>query len=83
VHEGNIADRDDARLLLGKALEKLPRMQKLWADRGYNGKIDEWMKERLDGLWRSSSLRAGGFGCLLERNPHPTREGSLCCQEGG
>lgn len=47
VHEGNIADRDGARLLLGKVAEKLPRMQKVWADRGYNGKIGEWMKERL------------------------------------
>jgi len=47
VHEGKIADRDGARLLLGKAVEKLPRMQKVWADRGYNGKIGGWMKERL------------------------------------
>jgi putative transposase len=47
VHEGKIADRDGARLLLGKAVEKLPRIQKVWADRGYNGKIGEWMKERL------------------------------------
>jgi len=47
VHEGNVADRDGARLLLGKAAAKLPRMEKVWADRGYNGKIGEWMKERL------------------------------------
>jgi putative transposase len=47
VHEGNVADRDGARLLLKKAAEKLPRMEKVWADRGYNGKIGEWMKERL------------------------------------
>jgi len=47
VHEANIADRDGARHLLGKAAEKLPRMEKVWADRGYNGKIGEWMKERL------------------------------------
>jgi putative transposase len=47
VHEANIADREGARLLLGKAAEKLPRMEKVWADRGYNGKIGEWMKERL------------------------------------
>jgi putative transposase len=47
VHEGNIADRDGAKLLLGKAAAKLPRMEKVWADRGCNGKIGEWMKERL------------------------------------
>jgi transposase len=32
VHEGNIADRDGARLLLGKAAEELPRIQKVWAE---------------------------------------------------
>lgn len=47
VHEGNIADWDGARLLLGKAAAKLPRMERVWTDRGYNGKIGEWMKERL------------------------------------
>lgn len=47
VHEGNVADRDGTRLLLGKAAAKLPRMEKVWADRGYNGKIGEWMKEQL------------------------------------
>lgn len=47
VHEGDIADRDGARLLLGKSAAKLARMEKVWADRGYNGKIGEWMKERL------------------------------------
>lgn len=47
VHEANVADRDGAKLLLGKIGEELPRMRRVWADRGYNGKIGEWMKERL------------------------------------
>jgi putative transposase len=47
VHEGDIADREGAKLLLDRAAAQLPRMQKVWADRGYNGKIGEWMKERL------------------------------------
>ncbi len=47
VHKGNIADRDGARLLLGKAAAELPRMERVWADRGYNGKIGEWIKEQL------------------------------------
>jgi putative transposase len=47
VHEANIADRDGARLLLGKVGNRFPRMEKVWADRGYNGKIGEWIKERL------------------------------------
>jgi putative transposase len=47
VHEANIADRDGAKLLLAKISEGLPRMEKVWAERGYNGKIGEWIKERL------------------------------------
>jgi putative transposase len=47
VHGANIADRDGAKLLLAKLGEGLPRMEKVWADRGYNGKIGEWIKERL------------------------------------
>ena len=47
VHEANIADRDGAKLLLEKVGDRLPRMEKVWADRGYNGKTGEWMKERL------------------------------------
>ena len=48
VHKASIADRDGARLLLlGKVGNRLPRMEKVWADRGYNGKIGEWIKERL------------------------------------
>ena len=47
VHEANIADRDGAKLLLEKVGDRLPRMEKVWADRGYNGKIGEWIKERL------------------------------------
>jgi putative transposase len=49
VYEASVADRDGAKLfLLGKIGEELPRMRRVWADRGYNGqKIGEWMKERL------------------------------------
>ena len=47
VHEANIADRDGAKLLVEKVGDQLPRMEKVWADRGYNGKIGAWIKERL------------------------------------
>jgi putative transposase len=47
VHEASIADRDGARLLLGNVGERFPRMEKVWADRGYNGKIGDRMKEHL------------------------------------
>jgi putative transposase len=47
VHGANIADRAGAKLLPAKISEGLARMEKVWADRGYNGKIGEWIKERL------------------------------------
>ena len=47
VHEASIADRDGAKLLLEKIGDRLARMEKVWADRSYNGKIGEWIKERL------------------------------------
>jgi hypothetical protein len=43
----HIAHREGARLLLGKVGDQLPQMERVWADRGYNVKIGEWMKERL------------------------------------
>jgi hypothetical protein len=43
--------------LFGKTAEKLPKM---WAARGYNGKIGEWMKERLEWTLRSSSRHEDG-----------------------
>jgi putative transposase len=46
VHAADIADRDGAKLLLEKVGDRLPRMEKVWADRGYNGKIGEWIAER-------------------------------------
>jgi transposase len=47
VHEASIADRDGAKLLLGKVGDRLPRMEKVWADRGYGGEIGGWIKEHL------------------------------------
>jgi transposase len=48
VHEGKIADPDGARLLLGRAVEKLPRgCRRCGPTEAINGKIGGWMKERL------------------------------------
>jgi hypothetical protein len=47
VHEGNIADRDGTKVLLAKVARSLLRTERIWADRDYNSKIGEWMKERL------------------------------------
>lgn len=41
VHEANAVDRDGAKLLLVKVGERLARMRRVWAGRGYNGKLGE------------------------------------------
>jgi putative transposase len=45
VHTANIQDRDGAKLVLTKLLERLPcsRLQRIWADGGYAGKLVEWV----------------------------------------
>ncbi|CAG1005612.1 hypothetical protein METP2_03675 [Methanosarcinales archaeon] len=45
VHAANIQDRDGAMLVLGKAKGKFPRLQLIWADGGYTGKLIEWTKQ--------------------------------------
>jgi putative transposase len=48
LHETSIAERDGAKVLLEKVGDRLPRMEKVWADRGYNDNmIGGWMKKRL------------------------------------
>ena len=45
VHVANIQDRDGARLLLTKAKGLFPRLQRIWADGGYAGKLIGWVQE--------------------------------------
>jgi putative transposase len=45
VHAANIQDRDGAMLVLGKAKGKFPRLQLIWADGGYEGKLIVWAKQ--------------------------------------
>jgi putative transposase len=44
VHAANIQDRDGAMLVLGKAKGKFPRLQLIWVDGGYAGKLIDWTK---------------------------------------
>jgi putative transposase len=48
VHAADIADRDGARLLLEGVGGEFPRLEHVWADMGYRGKVVEWIKERLN-----------------------------------
>ena len=44
VHPADIQDRDGARLALAQLLGRFPRLQLLWADGAYGGKLVEWAK---------------------------------------
>jgi len=69
VHTANIQDRDGARLLLAKAKGWFPRLQRLWADGGYAGKLIDWLQETcgwvLEIIKRSDAVK--GFKLLPRR----------------
>jgi len=43
VHPADVQDRDGARLLLGALVGRFSRLQLIWADAGYSGKLVEWI----------------------------------------
>ena len=43
----DITDRDGARLLLERLAGAFPRLQHMWADMGYRGKVVEWIKAQM------------------------------------
>ena len=49
VTAASVQDRDGAKLALQRLKEKvsLPRLQLVWADGGYRGKLVDWVKENL------------------------------------
>lgn len=44
VHAANIQDRDGAKLVLTRIEGRFPRLQLIWADGGYAGKLVDWVK---------------------------------------
>jgi len=69
VHTANIQDRDGARLLLAKAKGLFPRLQRIWADGGYAGKLIGWLQETcgwvLEIIKRNDTVK--GFKLLPRR----------------
>jgi len=45
VHSAAIQDRDGAKLVLEKVKGKFPRMELIWADGVYSGKLIDWVKQ--------------------------------------
>ncbi len=48
VHIASIQDRDGAKLVLQKAKVYFPRLQLIWADGGYAGKLIQWVKDTFE-----------------------------------
>ena len=44
VHTANIQDRDGAKLVLERVKGTFSRLQLIWADAGYSGKLVDWTK---------------------------------------
>ena len=44
VHPANIQDRDGAKLVLEKLKGRCPRLELIWADGGYAGKLVDWAR---------------------------------------
>jgi putative transposase len=67
VHEGNIQDRDGAKLLLWP-INTLPCLQRLWADAGYQGaNLHDWVKQHLQCELEIVKRSETGFKVLPHR----------------
>lgn len=45
VHSAGIQDRDGAKLILERIRGSFPRLQLIWADRGYAGQLIGWVQQ--------------------------------------
>jgi putative transposase len=45
VHPASIQDRDGAKLVLTPMINQMPRLQRIWADAGYGGKLVDWVRQ--------------------------------------
>lgn len=55
VHNADIQDRDGGKLLLVGLQERLPRLELLWTDGGYNGDFKDWVTRTLG--WRVEMIK--------------------------
>ncbi|HWR25415.1 MAG TPA: IS5 family transposase [Methanosarcina sp.] len=69
VHTANIQDRDGAKLFLEQVKGTFPRLQLIWADAGYSGKLVDWVNSvcgwMLEIVKRSDDIK--GFKVLPRR----------------
>ncbi len=48
VTAADLDEREGAKALLCDAVPLFPRLSKLWADGGYNGPFEKWVKDQFD-----------------------------------
>lgn len=68
VHRADIQDRDGAKLVLEKLGNRFPRLQKIWADGGYAGKLVDWVQEL--GPWALEIVKRSDTAVGFEVLPH-------------
>ena len=44
VHAASVQDRDEAKKLMRKVHAQCPRLELIWADGGYAGKLETWVE---------------------------------------
>jgi putative transposase len=69
VHAANVQESDGAKLVLGKALGRFPRLTKIWVDQGYKAHFVAWAQGVRD--WAIEVVKrpegAQGFRVLPRR----------------
>ena len=65
VHAAEVQDRDGAKLVLAKARERCPRLQRLWADGNYAGQLVDWVQEQYGWVLEIVKRPAGAKGFQL------------------
>lgn len=68
VHPADIQDRDGAKLVLEKLADSYPRLQRIWADGAYAGKLVDWAKEL--GQWVLEIVKRSDQAIGFEVLPH-------------
>ena len=67
VHCAGIQDRDGAKLVCVKLLGAFPRLQLIWADGGYTGKLIDWVASF--GGWALRIVKRSDTACGFEALP--------------
>ena len=68
VHPADVQDRDGAKLALRRLVGRFPRLERIWADVAYGGKLEQWTEEVCG--WRLEVVRRRAGQQGFEVHPH-------------